>query len=353
MAKERIFNLPETKGTFQLRGKVTGVDKDNFYTEKKTKTGRDFRMVNFGATVEDGKTLYISLNGMPRDKVYFSKPSGKKGVKGETVEVPWAQRHTFNREGFRLIGINVGVTKTVDSKGNYVNDKKTVTEFDACDLIGKNLKDDESVFIRGDLEFSSYSDNDGNLRHSVKLTPKQVSLCQDINFDDEKFNPMHDFTQTIVFMGIEQEVENEKPTGRFVVSAKIITYSTIEDAEFIITDNKLANVLRKNVKPYNALTVWGKMDATTQTETVESDDVWGESNAMTKVSAPTKREYIITGADPNSVDATIYTKDLIDEALVKIKNVKNATQDFGESDNDGWGTANTLDSGSDDDDMPW
>ena len=74
---------------------------------------------------------------------------------------------------------------------------------------------------------------------------------------------------------------------------------------------------------------------------------------MTKVSAPTKREYIITGADPNSVDATIYTKDLIDEALVKIMNVKNATQDFGESDNDGWGTANSLNSGSDDDDMPW
>ena len=95
------------------------------------------------------------------------------------------------------------------------------------------------------------------------------------------------------------------------------------------------------------------MDSSTQTETVESDDVWGEENAMTKVTAPTKREYIITGADPNSIDTTIYTKELIDEALVKIMNVKNATQDFGESSNDDWGTANTLESNGDDDDIPW
>lgn len=350
MAKERIFNLPETRGTFQLRGKVTGTEKDNFYTQKKTKTGRDFRSVNFGATVEDGKTLYISLNGMPRDKVYFNKPSGTKGVKGETVEVAWAQRHTFNREGFRLIGVNVGVTKTVDSKGQMVNDKKTVTDFDACELIGNNLKDDESVFIRGNLDYSSYTDDNGNTRHSVKLIPNQVSLCKDIDFDDEKYEPVHDFTQNIVYMGIDKEMENEKETGRFIVSAKIITYFTIEDAEFIITNKTLANTLRKNVKPYSAITVWGKLDSATQTETVEEEDVWGESNAMTRVSAPTRREYIITGADPNSVDSSIYTKELIDEALVKIMNVKNATTDFGESSNEGWGS---LNSASDDDDEAW
>ena len=350
MAKERIFNLPETRGTFQLRGKITGVEKDNFYTEKKTKTGKDFRSVNFGTMVEDGKTLYISLNGMPRDKVYFTKPSGKKGVKGETVEVPWAQRHTFNREGFRLIGVNVGVTKTVDSKGQMVNDKKTVTDFDACELIGKNLKDDESVFIKGNLDYSSYTDDSGNTRHSVKLIPNQVSLCKDIDFSDEKYEPVHDFTQNIVYMGISKETENDKDTGRFIVSAKIITYSTIEDAEFIIVNNKLANNIRKSVKPYSAITVWGKLDANTQTEEVESDDVWGEANAMTKVTAPARREYIITGADPNSIDTSIYTKELIDEALVKIMNVKNATKDFGESNNDGWGSANLLDS---DDEEAW
>ena len=33
MAKERLFDLPETKGVFQIRGLVTGHDKDNFYKE--------------------------------------------------------------------------------------------------------------------------------------------------------------------------------------------------------------------------------------------------------------------------------------------------------------------------------
>ena len=38
----RIFELQETKGTFQVRGIINGVDKERFYTDKKTKTGKDF-----------------------------------------------------------------------------------------------------------------------------------------------------------------------------------------------------------------------------------------------------------------------------------------------------------------------
>ena len=32
----RLFDLNETKGTFQVRGIVSGVEKDSFFTEKKT-----------------------------------------------------------------------------------------------------------------------------------------------------------------------------------------------------------------------------------------------------------------------------------------------------------------------------
>ena len=351
MAKERLFELPETKGVYQLKGLVTGTEKDTFYKESKTKTNKDMRKVNFGVTVEESKTMYVTLQGMPKDNVNFSKHV-KKGENGEIVSVPWAQRHTFNREGFSILGLNVGLSKTVDAKGNQVNDKKKLVEFDACNEINNNLKgkDGTSVFVKGKLEYSCFKTDQGELKKSTKLVPNQISLCGDVNFSDEKFVPVHDFTQTIVFMGIDQEKVDDKSTGRFIVEAKIITYQTIEDAEFVITDSKLAQLFKKNLKPYTAIEVSGKLDATTETEAV-SDDCWGEENAMTKINAPTKRGLIITGAKPTSIDVNTYKKELVEAAIVKINNANKANDDFGGKADDGWGSSTDL--SSSDEDEAW
>ena len=351
MAKERLFNLPETKGSYQMKGLVTGTSKDSFYQNGKTSTGKDKRSVNFGLEVEKGKTLYVSMQAFPRDEVFFFK-RGEKGQKGDTARVKWAERHTFNKEGYRLIGTNLGLTKIVGADGNMQNDKKTMVEFDACDYIGTNLKDGMSVFVKGGIEFSSFAGNDGSVRRATKFVPNQISLCGAVDFEDEKFEAQHDFTQTIVFMGVEQEKENDKPTGRFIVSAKIVTYSTIEDAMFIITDSKLANMFKKNLKPYTAINVWGRLDATTLTEEVDNDDCWGESNAMTKVSAPTRRELIITGADPKSIDTSVYTQAEMESAMVKIKNAQNAQNDFGDNNSSAWGDTSNL-SSDDEEDEVW
>jgi transcriptional regulator len=139
MAKERIFNLPETKGAFQLKGIVTGTKKDGFSKSLKTKTNKDMNIVNFGVEYDEGKTLFVNLQGTETDNVYFSKKAEKKGDKPETVAVPWANRFTYNREGFKLIGKNIGVTKKLDEKGNEVNDKKVLTDFDACKEVAEHL----------------------------------------------------------------------------------------------------------------------------------------------------------------------------------------------------------------------
>ena len=39
----RIFDLQETKGQFQCKGIINGVESNRFYTEKKTKNNKDFR----------------------------------------------------------------------------------------------------------------------------------------------------------------------------------------------------------------------------------------------------------------------------------------------------------------------
>ena len=355
----KMFDFPQTKGSFQVRGIVNGVEKDSFYIEKQTKTGKEFRMINFGVEYDDKKTIYPTLNGMPRDKVYFSKKDKDTG-NTDTKVIAWKDRIKKAPEGYRMIGVLAGLQKIKDENGKVRNDNKTLTEYDACEYISENLQDGDSVFVKGNLEFGSYTNKDGEVSRTTKFVPTQISLCQkDVDFEAEDYAPAHDFTQTIVFVGIDQERENDKPTGRFVVDAKIVNYNSIESAEFIIEDAKLAKQMRSGLKPYNSIQVHGHINVVNNVEDVndeEDDDCWGESNDMDnkRVFAPTHRELIITGAKPSTIDKETYTEKAIDEAIKKVNASKKAEHDFsGKAEStsnvdDDWG-----DDASDDEDEPW
>lgn len=354
----RLFDLKETKGTFEVKGIVTGTVSNKFYTSKKTKTGKDFRAVYFGCEYDHHKSIYVNLNGMPQKNVYFSKRVSTNGTTiTETKPVDWENRYKFDEEGFRLIGVNVGLVKTKDNNGNDVNDKRVLHAFDACDYINANLKDNTSVYVKGSLDFSSYMDSQQNIRKSIKYTPNQVSLCKDVdfdNYDDDKNKEVHNFTQTIVYTGIEKEKENGRETGRALVSAKIVTYSDIVDTQFVIKDDKLARLFNKNLKPYWAIEVSGRIEVSHSIEKVNEDDFWGEQNAMENVSAPTKIELIITGAKPSTIEKEAYTEANIAEAIQKIRSAQTAEQNFtgkstASTDTGNWGE----DLNTDDDDEPW
>lgn len=60
MAKARLFDLPETKGEFQLVGIVSGMSKDNAYKELVTKSNRAMRFIKFGLSYGTGK-LYMPI----------------------------------------------------------------------------------------------------------------------------------------------------------------------------------------------------------------------------------------------------------------------------------------------------
>jgi len=315
MAKTK-HGLQETIGLFQIRGVVNGSEKEKFYVEKKTKSQKDMRLVNFGVEIEPNKSIYVNLNGMVKDEVFFSTKD--KDGKTVTEKVKWDKRKTFNKEGYSLIGLRLGLEKDEDGK----NIQETMVEFDACERIGSTLKDDMSVFIKGKIEFSSFDGQDGK-KHSIKFIPQQLSLCsKDIDFTDETFKVKSDFSQQIIYMGID------KVNDVFVVKAKIVTYSSIEDAEFIIKDSKLANLFRTKLKPYNAIQVHGHIEVTESVEEVD-DDTWGESDPTQKINNPTKRDLVITGAKGNTVDTTTYTKDKIEEAIKKLEQSNNAQGDWG------------------------
>lgn len=340
--KKKGLDLPQTRGTFQVRGKVTGTERDSFYTEKITKTGKPWRSVNFGVQFKPEETISVGLNGMEKENVYFTK-RGENGGKSETKTIPWKDRFNFAEDGFSLIGVNVGVTKTKDAKGNDVNDKKHLTDYDACLEVSNNLVDEKTVFIKGNIEYSSYQDGETS-KHSTKFVPNQISLGKDIDFTAEDFKPNAKFTQTIVYTGIEKTED-----GRFALSAKIVNYNSIEDVEFIVVDTSLANTFRKQLKPYTSINVWGDISVEKDITEVESTDVWGQKNDMKRVNNPTKRELIITGADPETIDTNTYSEAEIDKAIEMIKASKAAENDFGKQ-TDGWGSGKLE---GEDEDMGW
>lgn len=344
----RKIDLPQTKGEFKIAGNATGMASDKAFNCKNTKKGKPMNFLNIGVETNHDSTIYISLNGMEKDEVMFYKKAKEKGGKGETKKIKWANRYTFKEEGFKLIGINVGVTKKLNDKGQQVNDNKMMAEFDACEEIYNNIKDGNSLFVKGNIEFSSYKNDKEEVKRSTKFVPNQVSLAKDIDFDAEGFEETNTFKQTIVFTGIEMD-ESNKEDKKARVSAKIVTYDSIEDAEFIIREKGLFNNFKKNLKPYTSITVWGKILNVVEKEEVQ-EDVWGEENTFDKVSKPHIRELVITGADPSSIDKETYSEENIDKAIRALKEFGEDNKPSGDSGEGSWGTSENLNTGNDGDD---
>lgn len=341
IAKVNTFGLVQTNGMFKAFGVVSGVDKDSFYKELSTRNNKQMRMINFGLEYDKGKTIYISLNGIERDYVYFSaKGSDGKNI---TEKVSWNARKSFNKEGFSPIGVKIGLMKKVNEKGKTINDTNNYTEYDACEYIADNLRDGMSIFVMGKIEFSTF-----NGKHQTKFVPNQISLCPEIDFDSGK--PFTcDFEQVVVYNSIE------KTDNYYTLTANIVTYNTVEDAEFIVENPTLAKNI-KSLKPYTAFKSNGRVIVETSTEVVEEDDGWGTTSSFNKISSPTVRKLVITGVDPDTIDTTLYSESEIENAIAQMNRKNAADSDFGSSttkDNDGWGTTSSASKSPIDDDDEW
>jgi hypothetical protein len=369
MAKQPEHGLRLTPGTFQLKGVVLGTKSNNFYAEKDV-SGSKMRSATFGVkydvarnddgTIVDpniGKSIYPTVQGFTRAKVYFSRKTSDG--KPDTKDVLWENRFTFAEENpsYKLIGCNIGLEKDADDK----NIKVYATEFDAAKLLKDKLKDDMSVFIRGNIDFRSYINKQGEVRRLHNFNATQISLCSDVAFDAEDFKAVNDFEQEIVYTEIAKEEENGKATGRFVLSGYVVLFNAIEPVSFILTDRKLADLIRKNLKAYNSIKVHGRIEVSHIVEEVTSTetDEWGEANSMSnrRTNASTKRELVVTGATPSTIDRESFTEIKVQEGIQKLKKKEKNNKNFGEkketvsaSNDDEWGSASTLNT---EDDEPW
>lgn len=330
MAKERLHELKQTTNSFQVRGLVTGTKSKRFYNNGTGKNGNKWNAVEFGVKIAEHKFIYVKLNGFIRDEVFYYK-KGENGAKGTTARVKWNDRKKAPGKDYRLIGVNISTGK--DTDGQNINE--VFTEFDAVEWIHKNLSDGASVFVKGNLVFSSYTDKQGNVRKTTELVPTQISYTQDpVDFNAYEYKEMAEFENTIVFKSIDKEEdENGKATGRFILSGYSIGYNTIENVSFPIEAENVgvARAISKKMKPGNSIQTFGRISVTNSIEAVE-DDGWGstETSPMERINAPTKREYIVYKVNGSTFDTETYTEKAVAEALKKIKAAKQAAENFGD-----------------------
>lgn len=331
MAKDRIHELKETASSFQLRGIVSNTRGNRFYRSGTTKTGATWNGMEFGVKIGDQKTIFCTLNGFPRSEVFYYK-KGENGAKGTTQKVSWKDRKKSPGAGYRLIGINISTGK--DENGKNINE--TFTEFDAIEWLHDNLHDGDSVFIQGNLRFSSYVDRNGQTQKRVELVPTQISYTQKpVDFDADDYEELADFENTIVFSALDKETdEQDRSTGRCILSGYSIGYNTVEPVSFIIgkEDAKLANNLKKTMKPGYSIKTYGRVDVVADISAVEDeDDGWGSKRSpLQRLNTPVRREYIVYNADKYSIDKEEYSEDSIAAAIRKIKAAQTATENFGD-----------------------
>ncbi|MED3562390.1 hypothetical protein [Bacillus xiapuensis] len=330
--------LPQTKGFFKLKGLAAGVGREKAFTHKEYDNGGSRNSFSFGVQTSLDSTVYVNVEGYKNNKVYLFKRSEVKGQKGEQKQVEWANRYDYVKDGFNPMGVSVGLAKDIEGK----NITTTYLDYDAANKVQEQLDDEMPIFVRGDIEYSSFKKDDGEIRRNKKFVVKNVYNSKEIDFETEDFKETAEFKQKIIYTGITKS--DEKGDTKFILEAKIVTYSSIEDAEFIVYNTSLANQFKKNLKPYQSLDVWGIIFNKVDSDDVQEEvSVWGEEDTFKRANKSYIRELVIIGADPATIDKETYTESTLEEALNKLRNE-------GQVESSTWG-----DGGIDikDDDLPW
>lgn len=318
MAKVRLgsHGLKLNEGGFRFKGLVTGANKEDVFKTTTQKNNLNRNTLKFGVKTSEDNEVYVRLSDSEKEKAWFYKRGDKKkGIDGESKSVDWDSRLNFHDEGFQAIGVSIGLDKDEEEKNVIVNKH----DFDAAEYVSERISDDLPVRIIGDIEFSSFDGQDGKIR-SKNLNIKKI-YNSFVDFEKDDFVEENYFKQTFLYMGIDRangkdgKPDTEDP--RFLVKGKVITYSTLEDVEFVIRNKKLGQNFQKNLKPYNCIEVHGNINNKRIAEEVEDsgDDWGGEANPFEVVNNPRKFEFEITGINTKNIDKETYTEKIVADAF--------------------------------------
>lgn len=319
MAKKH--DLKCTYGNFKFVGKVSGVESERFYKEMTFDSGATKREVNFAVETSPNNKIFVKLEGWkPKSTVKFSKYD-KTTKQREEKEVDFEDRFDFKEEGFYpSFGTRVGIARDEE---NELMHSGSYFQWDAVEMISDELEDGMSVVVEGSVNVNSYV-KDGEKKKFVNYSINKIyTLKKELDFESEDFKEENKFTQKIVYMGIEKHPEDP---SKFVVQAKLVTPDGVEDMEYTVENKNIANPVKKNLKPYNAIDVMCRVVKLVSEEEpeVDDDDAWGDdedmdSNDFVKYESDT----VITKVYKATLDKETYTEEALDAIVT-------ADDDFGD-----------------------
>jgi hypothetical protein len=275
--------LVKTKGVFKIAGIITGKDTPSEYNgykegkidkEGKMK-GKHYKSIRFLVKTSNNNSIPVEVFGIEKDSAYlYNKTSGK------SAPVEWSKRHN-KYEGCELI----------------------LPDYDLAELINKEFKDGDKVFLLGEFKFDVY-----NEKTTTKFIIKKINKSsKEIDIDGPEFKEYNTFDYEIVIDSMEKVKEENK----LLVNAFIITASDnaekgyrgrFELGTFEIDANKdplFANTFYKNLKFGDLIKVKGKIHNRAFREVAQTE--WG----LQEVS-DFKKCLEIIGADVSTLKQKMY-----------------------------------------------
>lgn len=309
---EEFVQLKQHNGTFEASGVIFNMKSEHAFKDIKMKNSKDMKIANIGLRISDGESMFLTLNGMEQDNVYFSKRDDKT-KKTLTEKVEWAKRNRFSKEGYRLIGVGLALAKGEDGKNVPV---QNFTQFDAVAEIKEHLEDGMSVFVKGKIEFGSFVDEKTNeVKKTIKYVPNAIYLSgKDINFQDEKFEKSAGFAQPMLITGLRSE------EGKKLIDYGIVGYKSYEEGTIESSDT-LWDALKAKLKKGASIVITGDIKTTQSVETVTAE-VWGEESKVGKAKNSGKVIMFATGARPETMDVETYAKKPLADYLEAVENFK-------------------------------
>lgn len=337
--------LEVTKGKYKIEGKVVGISNEQAYREGFTKKDAPYKSLQFFVETSPTNRIRVEMFGMERDEVIFYNSKEKKSSR-----VKWDERNVASKTGAKLLGVNCFLEGSIEKRT-----RKVFVEFDAIDYILKNVKDNDFVRISGAIDFSSYEDNEGVVKETVKYPINSITKIADVDFESEDFKEISQFEQTIVVS--DKMVDDE--SKKLLINAFIINYNKDGNvhtgANFIVDGNvypKLSSNMAKRLNFGDEIKIYGLIkNETIQVEapveaddSADEDDDWGGDE---DISSSFENNYIneyINELQIISVDSSSYEKSKYNE------------EDFlneGEETFNGEGFDDENDDDDDDDDLPF
>lgn len=370
MAKKKTEEvvLEETKGTFQLRGKVVGTESERFYAEEEIKRGKHegtpSRRINFGIQTSPTSKVYVGMFGMEPEKVFLWNSNKKKGDFVEYDE--WLAKHEqWAEKGLITFDTNIQLEweDEDEPKDGFV--AKHLTRYDGAEYLYETLEEGMSVEVRGSISYNSYENRDGDTVVQKQFNIEQVFRQRnEIDFEAEDFTEKALFTQSFV----SEDVEILKDEKKAIVYGKVlnyhkVAYGTTFEIDFSEDEDleEMAKIMKKEFK-FGTLAE-GHGVIANRALVVEDDSgaksgMLGKKNKMASVRGY-ERVMSLLGIESYTLgkydedDFTVENEDILEEAPKKNKSkglgAKKAKDD--KEKGDPFGSASQID--IDDDDLPF